>query len=175
VEWTTAESCCAIACARRTAARAAVQCQMATHTCVRNSFPQESVPPAGGGVAQTQRADSPGPNGSTRIISNAIDVEHLLRPASANDPVFSALDTARPLNMANCNRRADHCPKSPGLIDAPEYFTSGRPSGPRPSLPSCSTLSSAIIYLTFPPSSFCRSCQPSNPQGFSDTLCAASP
>ena len=149
---------------------------MPAHACLRNSFPEESVPPAGGRgrIAQTQTPDSPGPNGSTRIISNAIDVERLLRLASASDPVFSALGAPRPVNMAICNRRADHCPKSSGLIDAPEYFTSGRLSGPRSSLPSCSTLSSAIIYLTFPPSSFCRSCHSSNPKAFSDTPGAGS-
>jgi hypothetical protein len=116
---------------------------------------------AGTSCCTDAEAEGPGPNGSTRIIRNAIDVERLLRPAPANDPIFFALGTPHPVNMDDFNRRADHCPKSSGLIDAPDYFTSGRPSGPRTSLPSCSTASSVIIYLTFPPSSFCfcRSCQ----------------
>jgi hypothetical protein len=116
---------------------------------------------AGTSCCTDAEAEGPGPNGSTRIIRNAIDVERLLRPAPANDPIFFALGTPHPVNMDDSNRRADHCPKSSGLIDAPDYFTSGRPSGPRTSLPSCSTASSVIIYLTFPPSSscFCRSCQ----------------
>jgi hypothetical protein len=105
---------------------------------------------AGTSCCTDAEADGPGPNGSTRIISNAIDVERLLRPAPANDPIFFALGCPHPLTMDDSNRRADLCPRSSGLIAAPDYFTSGRPSGPRTSLPSCSTASSVIIYLTFP-------------------------
>jgi hypothetical protein len=116
---------------------------------------------AGTSCCTDAEADGPGPNGSTRIIRNAIDVERLLRPAPANDPIFFALGCPHPLTMDDSNRRADLCPRSSGLIDAPDYFTSGRPSGPRTSLPSCSTASSVIIYLTFPHLffGFCRSCQ----------------